>query len=221
MKKLKLLTAMLLFCNIVFSQESGGSIGISAQYGRTPYESADALGGALKFDFSLNRRLSLSANAGHIRGKTSIAGRSQGQSGSVVWDNSYQFTQKENFSHLDVDLLLNLFPNNVMNKLKIGAGLSLTYTVLEYPTDIFINRGIIETLEFGKQSKAVPMLNLLIEDEIKISDRLIFFGRATFRTSFTEKHILAREIRYENGVSSATSGIISNFTLALGLGYRL
>ncbi|MBK8491813.1 MAG: hypothetical protein IPL49_13230 [Saprospirales bacterium] len=125
MRPTKLLIPFLLFAFSLSAQTHQNTLTIKGgiEHGKTPYEYLNAYGPALQFDYSLSDRWTLSAGLGHIRGafvsKGTISGTDEN---GDYFSNSFQYTQKEQFSHLDATMLYTLFGKDSRNQFKIGAG---------------------------------------------------------------------------------------------------
>jgi len=58
-----------------------------------------------------------------------------------------------------------------------------------------------------------------LENHISITERFGINLNLNYRTTFNEKHILTREVKFHNGISSSTSGILNLVNLTLQVGY--
>jgi hypothetical protein len=212
----------LLFTANASAQKRNSALQIGGQYGPTPYETLDAFGVNAGYEWDFHRMFSAVAVAGFVRGGDQVEGRSSGQDAGGSWDNSYAYSIEEQFNYLDLTGLINFTPNSKRNRFEIGLGTGLTYTVLKYPKDLYIERGIINNLNYTRHKEMVAMAHITFANRLLITDRLEVFARLTGRQAFKEGPILTREVRFDGGaLSSSSNNIRNNFTITLGVGYRL
>jgi hypothetical protein len=218
-------TLLLLFClslvNHLAAQKFSQSLQIGAQYGPTPFETIGGLGASAGYEMDLGRSFSVAAVAGFVRGGWTARGGSRGQDASGSWDNQYSYRTSEQFNYLDITGLINLTPNSKRNRLEIGLGAGMTHTMLRYPKDLYINKGMIENLNYTRHHEWVAMAHLTIANRVKISDQLEVFGRLTGRQAFQESPVLERVGRFNQGSFSSSNSVKNNYTLSVGIGYFL
>ena len=222
MKQSSILFALLFVAGALAAQTTPpNTIKIGALFGKTSYESLTGIGLGLQFDHHFKNHLALSLNGGFLQGKTSPSGSASGTDGNgVAYNNKYSYDVKEQLRHLDLTMLYVFNGKSGKNRFKIGGGPSVIMAALEYPVDIYIDRGVIIRNITDTHTSTVVMGNLIVENDFKITDRLVWSIRGTFRTAFGEKDILRRQVNYHDGLSATTSGITSNLALSLQLGYQ-
>ena len=224
MRPTKLLIPFLLFAISLSAQTHQNDLTLKAgiQNGMTTYEYLNAFGAVLKLDYGLSDRLELGSGLGFIRKNFIENGYSSGvDENGVAYSNTYQYTLKEQFSHLDITMQYTLFGRLSRNKFKVGAGPSLIVASFYYPKEAYVNKGIIEQITYTRHQAISPMLNVMISDDYNITDRLVLFGEAGFRTCFVEKSVVERRLIFPHGTLTSTSSIQSNYSITLGIGYRL
>jgi len=216
-----LLLGLLLAAN-ASAQKRNGALQIGGQYGPTPYETLDGFGVNAGYEWDFHRLFSAVAVAGFVRDGYQVEGRSFGQDAGGSWDNSYTYRLEEQFNYLDLTGLINLTPNSKRNRLEIGLGTGLTYTVFKYPKDLYIEKGVIDNLNYTTHKEMVAMAHITFANRVMITDRLEVFARLTGRQAFQESPIQTVVVRYDGGASSSSSSNIrNNYTITLGVGYRL
>jgi hypothetical protein len=212
----------LFFSGNAMAQKRQGALQIGAQYGPTPYETMDGLGLSAGYEWNFNRFFSAAAVVGFVRDGYQVEGRSSGQDASGSWDNRYAYWIREQFNYLDLTGLYNVTPSSKRNRLEVGLGAGMTYTMLEYPKDLFIDKGVITNLNYENHDEWVAMAHLTIANRVKVSKRIEIFARLTGRQAFKESPLLERKIRSSGGgLFSSSSNVRNNFTLSIGLGYLI
>lgn len=222
MKRTSIFFALLFAAGMLAAQSfKPNTVKIGALFGRTAYESLTGIGLGLQFDHHFKNRLALSLNGGWIMGKTSPGGTVSGTDiNGGTYNNEYSYDVREQLQHLDFSMLYVFNAKSGRSRFKIGAGPSVIMAALEYPVDIYIDRGVIIRNITDTHTSTVAMGNLVVENDFKINDRLVWSIRGTFRTAFVEKDILTRQVNYNDGYSATTSGILNNWGLSFYLGYQ-
>lgn len=147
-------------------------------------------------------------------------GRAQGALGAEMWDNSWQYEYSERLNYIDIGLKYRLFKVGNRYELKTAIGTSFAQSVLNYPEYIFIDRGVIVQQDDVTRKVEVGALLLGIENHIELNDRFGVSLSLNYRTTFNKKHILTREVNFDDGLFSSTAGILNMLNLVLQLGYR-
>lgn len=206
---------------ILNAQTLSQTLQVGVQYGPTPFETMDGLGGCIGYEAAVNRFISASAVLGFVGGSYQVKGMSKGQDANGSWDNQYAYRLQEQFNYLDVTGLVNATPNSKRNRLEIGLGIGLTHTVLKYPKDLYIEKGLIENLVYTKHHEVVAMAHLTFANRVKITPRLECFARLTGRQAFKESPVLERSVGSGNVSFSSANNVKNNYTISLGMGYYL
>lgn len=195
------------------------------QYGETPYESYSAIGPYLQLDYGFTDKLFISGGLGFFGKKHIVNGEVKliQPDGNQI-GNTFQFSQREYFNHLDLSLKYALFGSaQTRNRFMISAGGSLAVSVFDnYSFTLIGQDGSILEQDHDLHIATVPMLHFSIEDDFNLTSRLVLFAKAWVRTSLAEASPLYREIRFENGFSVISeNGIKTVFSGSIGIGYRL
>lgn len=203
------------------AQKLSQTLQLGAQYGPTPFETIGGMGVSAGYEMDISRHFSVAATTGFVRGSWVARGGSQGQDANGSWDNRYSYRTSEQFNYLEITGLVNLTPNSKRNRMEIGLGTGMTYTMLRYPKDLVIDRGMIENLNYTRHHEWVAMAHLTIANRVRISDRLEVFGRLTGRQAFQESPILYRGAQAGKGSFSSATNVRNNYTVNIGIGYLL
>ncbi|HAD11944.1 MAG TPA: hypothetical protein DCF33_05845 [Saprospirales bacterium] len=203
------------------AQQSNSVIQLGVQYGPTPFETMDGLGFSAGYELDFGPSFSAAVVAGFVRDGYNVTGSSKGQDAQGSWDNQYSYRLREQFSYLDITGLLNLTPNSSRNRLEVGLGVGMTHTMLRYPKDLYIDKGILTNLDYTRHQEWVPMAHLTISNRVRVMDRLELFARLTGRQAFQTTPVLERVVRFNNVSFSSSNNVKNNFTLSIGIGYFL
>jgi hypothetical protein len=203
------------------AQTRPNAVKLGVGYSETAYEGAGGLLAELQYDRRLNNRFTLTAGLGLLNGTYVMTGSSMGTDAMGSWDNSYELKLNEQFNYLEANALYSFFPVEQRNDLKFGIGLAYAQAILDYPVDVFIRKGIVETSVIEPYTRYALMMNFVLENDFHLNDRWIAGIKATFRTTFSEKDVLERTINYPDGFQSSTSGILNNAGITARIGYQL
>lgn len=215
----KLLIFVMVTVNAFATMAQRNHFKIGGGFGSVPYEGTPGWNVELQYEYNMVKNLSGFLSLGINGDGFTSSGRSQGNDETGTWDNSWQYQYSERLNYFDAGFKHQIFTIGERYKMKAAVGGSLAQSIFRYPENIFINRGRIELKDDTTRKVEVGMLLLGIENFISITDRFGINLNLNYRTTFNEKHILTREVKYHDGVSSSTSGILNVVNLTLQFGY--
>jgi hypothetical protein len=193
---------------------------IGGGMGSLPYEGTLGWHAELQYEYrflpSLSGFVSVGINGDNFTNK----GQSQGNDGMETWNNSWEYNYVERLNYIDLGLKYPLLSIGKRYVMKPALGLSFVQSVLEYPEKMFINRGVIEQREDVVRKVGAGMLLFGLENVIALNERVGLNLSLNYRTAFTERHILTREVTFHNSRVTSTSGILHVTNIVLQIGYR-
>ncbi len=187
--------------------------------GGVPYEGTPGWNIELQYAYQMTPRLSGFLSLGTNGDNFTSTGRSMGTDGIGTWDNSWQYGFSERLHYVDAGLRHRIFRVGEKYEFKGAVGASFAQSVLNYPEQIFINRGVIEQKEDVTRKVGVGMLLIGVENRVAVTDRIHISLSFNYRTTLKERFVLTRTVNYNDGTSSSTSGILNAVNLALQFGY--
>lgn len=217
--RLRNIIFIFLILNSITIMAQKNQIKIGGGIGTTPYEGTPGWNFEAQYEYKVTPIFSGFFALGMNGNVFTAKGRSQGTNGTDTWDNSWQYQYSERLKYIDIGLKYKILSIGKRYEMKASVGGSLVQSTFQYPEDIFINRGVIERQNEVTRKVELGMLLLGFENYIYVTDRLFLNLNLLFRTTFKEKYILTREIRFHNNLASTTSGILNVTTLNLQFGY--
>jgi hypothetical protein len=215
----KYLIIVFLSIHAIHAMAQKNYIKIGGGIGSAPYEGGLGWNVDFQYEYKLAKKLSGFMSVGIIGDELTSQGRSQGSDGTQTWDNSWKYQYSERLNYIDLGLRHRILKKSEKYEMKAALGASFAQSVFRYPENIYINRGIIEQQDNVTRKVEVIMLLLGIENHIPISDHVSINLNLNYRTAFKERHELRREVRFDDGISTATSGILSVVNVSLQVGY--
>jgi len=215
----KNLILVFLALNSITGMAQKNQVKIGGGIGGVPYEGTPGWNIEFQYEYNMTKRFSGFIALGMNGDKFSSQGRSQGTDGTDTWDNSWRYQYSERVNYFDAGFKYRIFKIGERYKMKAAVGGSLAQSIFRYPENIFINRGRIEQQDDVTRKVEVGMLLVGLENHISITERFGINLNLNYRTTFNEKHILTREVKFHNGISSSTSGILNLVNLTLQVGY--
>lgn len=220
MKNICLLTFIFLSLQS-FSQTEKHSLKLGLLMGGTAHLGASGLGYQAQYDYQIFDSYSASVSFGQLHGNTTSQGRSKGNSGTTSWDNSYELHSSEGYNYIELTGLYSYAKRWQKVDLKFGGGVTFLSNWLNYDKDVDIVRGIIVSGEKARRIDNVAMMNLVLDNDFKLTDQLFINWKLIFRKAITDQEPLEIVTTY-GGLGSGTS--ISKVeilgAMVIGLGYR-
>ena len=217
-KKEIILVCLLLNSIAIIAQKN--QIKIGGGLGGVPYEMSIGTNIELQYEYKINTKFSGFMALGLNYDNFSAYGMSQGTDGTDTWNNSYQYEYSERFKYVDLGVKYSILRSGERYEMKASLGGSLAQSVFQYPEDIYINRGLIEQYNEVTRKVELGMLLFGIENYVFITDRFFLNLNLAFRTTFKERKILAREVKFHNNLVIETSGILNLFNINFQVGYQ-
>lgn len=204
-----------------FGQIDKHSINIGFHAGGTSHLGASGLGYHVQYNYDLSDRLSGGIGFGQLHGSANQGGRSRGTSGGVSWDNSYETSSSEGHNYIEIVGLYNYTPRFEFMDLKIGGGITFLSNWLNYNKDLTILRGEIISAEETRKRDNVAMVNLVLDNNFNLTDRLFVNCKFIFRKAINEQERLEITTFFNgSGTITSTSQIDILGAMVIGVGYR-
>ena len=204
-----------------FSQTEKHSLKLDFLMGGTSHLGASGLGYHAQYDYHFFDRYSASVSFGQLNGKTTSQGRSRGNAGMTSWDNSYEIHSSEGYNYVEITGLYSYSKRWRIIDLKIGGGVTFLSNWLNYDKDVDIVRGIIVSGEKARQRDNVMMLNVVLDNDFRLTDQLFINWKFIFRKVINDQEPL-NIVTTSGGLgrSISTSEIDMLGAMVIGLGYR-
>lgn len=220
MKK-NFLPIFLFFAIQSFSQSERNSLKLGFLIGGTSYLGASGLGYHAQYNYQLFDQYSASIGFGQLSGKTTSYGRSRGNSGTTSWDNSYELHSSEGYNYVEVIGLYSYAQRWERVDLKLGGGITFLFNWLNYDKDVDIVRGIVVGGEKTRRRDNVSMVNLVLDNDFKLTDQLFINWKLIFRKVINDQDPLEMVRTYGGtGTVTSTSAVDILGAMSIGLGYR-
>ena len=210
---------VLLLLNSIAIIAQKNQVKIGGGMGSTPYEGTPGWNVDFQYEYKVTPKLSGFTGVGMNGDKYTAQGRSSGTSGTDTWNNNWKYDYSERFIYIDIGLKYKIFELGERYEMKASVGGSLGQSIFQYPEDIFINRGIIERQDEVTRKVEVGLFLLGFENYIYLTDRLFLNLNLILRTTFKEKYLFTREIKFHNNFTFVTSGILYVPSINLQVGY--
>ena len=203
-----------------FGQTEKHSLKTGIQLGGTSHLGASGLGCHVQYDYEFFNRFSGGIGFGQLHGISTQQGTSSGTSGGVSWNNSYEINSSEGHNYIELIGLYNYTPRLDFMDLKIGGGVTFLSNWLNYNKDLTIFRGEIISAEETRQRDNVAMLNVVLDNNFNLTDRLFINCQFIFRKVINDQEPLVIETFYNGtGRGASTSEVDILGAMVIGLGY--
>ncbi|MFK8006026.1 MAG: hypothetical protein AB8H03_06630 [Saprospiraceae bacterium] len=204
-----------------FGQINKHSLKTGIQLGGTSHLGAPGLGYHVQYDYDFSDRYSGGIGFGQLYGEATQRGNSRGNAGGVSWNNSYEIHSSEGHNYIEINGLYTYFNRLDFMELKFGGGVTFLSNWLNYNKDVTILRGEIISAEETRQRDNVAMLNVVLDNNFKLTDRLFVNCQFIFRKVINDQEPLVITTFYEgSGRGASTSEVDILGAMIIGLGYR-
>ncbi|MFK7771364.1 MAG: hypothetical protein AB8F94_04460 [Saprospiraceae bacterium] len=204
-----------------FGQITKHSIKTGFQIGGTSHLGASGLGYHVQYDYEISDRFSAGIGFGQLHGKVTQRGASAGISGGVTWNTTYEIHSTEGYNYVEINGLYAYSKRWNFMELKFGGGVTFLSNWINYNKDVTILRGEIISSEETRRLDNVAMLNVVLDNNFNLTDRLFINGKFIFRKVINDQKPLLIETFYEGtGRGGSTSEVDMLGAVVIGLGYR-
>ena len=204
-----------------FGQIKKHSIKTGIQIGGTSHLGASGLGYHVQYDYNISDRFSAGIGFGQLHGKTTRRGTSSGSAGGVLWNNTYEIHSTEGYNYVEINGLYAYSKRWDFMELKFGGGITFLSNWLNYNKNLTILRGEIISSEETRRLDNVAMLNVVLDNNFKLTDQLFVNCKFIFRKAINDQEPLVIETFYGGfGRDISTSEVDMLGAIVIGLGYR-
>lgn len=215
------LAIFLFFAVQSFSQFEKNSLKLGFLTGGTSHLGASGLGYHAQYDYHIFDRYSASISFGQLHGNATRQGRSRGNAGGISWDNSYELQSTEGYNYAEITGLYSYTERWRKIDLKVGGGVTFLSNWLNYDKDVDVVQGIVVSGEKSRRRDNVSMVNLVLDNDFKLTDQLFINWKLIFRKAINDQEPLEIVTTYGGtGTGTSTSEVDILGAMVVGLGYR-
>lgn len=205
----------------LLAQENNNSFKLGIQMGNTSHIGASGLGYHAQYDRAVADRFSVGIGFGQLYGSVTRQGTSSGTAGGVYWSETYEIYSSEGANYAEINGLYSYSKWRNFIDLKIGGGVTFLSNWLNYDKDVTILRGVIISAEETRHRDDAVMLNVVLDNDFKLNDRLFINWKFIFRKVINDQESLEIKTFYGgSGRGTSRSEVDSLIAMVIGLGYR-